>query len=151
MILDGIIGKGYGNCFSSKYGVCCGAFLAGAFFFFFFAGPGSKRSYFVFFRKWKRRALKFGADLSNCHAVMFVLDPFGDQKRFQDLRTISSIIDNSQPTSSEHLLLKCRWSGKCANHYKSMKIATYLFRILLLTGTYFIRVVCICIYIHLFW
>ena len=75
---------------------------------------------------------------------MSVLDPFGDQKGFQDFGTISFIIDNSQILTyfSEHLLLKCRWSGKCANHYKNIKIATYFFRILLLTGTYFIRVVC---------
>ena len=39
---------------------------------------------FFIFRKIKRRTLKFAADLSKFHAVMFVLDPFGDQNRFQD-------------------------------------------------------------------
>ena len=85
--------------------------------------------------------------------VIYGPDVLKKMKILSDLVTFHQLfmISKSQPTSSEHLFLKCRWSGKCANHdKKNMKIATYFFRILLLTGTYFIRVVwtytCVCTY-----
>ena len=44
-----------------------------------------KKQYVYFCLKMKETRTEIRADLSKFNAVMFVLDPFGDQRRFQDL------------------------------------------------------------------